>query len=210
MQATMDAAEDSEDEQLGTGTARSSLDSNASTASQGSEPVQTSSTGSASPPAEPSGAAALRMPPETQQPGLQAGEAQPPDPPEEQPDPSQQAAVQAAHAARALSMIPETRPHHPGSPPPEASEPSEPAQPAEAKPEPQAGLLSRLQAFFSAEDVTWTCPQESAPQLSESEEPSTPGRARLQRRSVSFSGVPEQLTGVAAEAKPQASCAQQS
>ena len=83
----------------------------------------------------------------------------------------------AIQAARALSMIPETRPSRPASPP---------AEPEQAGP--QAGLHSCLQAFFQPEDVTWTCPHESAPVASESEEPMTPGR-RLQRRSVSFSGA---------------------
>ena len=56
------------------------------------------------------------------------------------------------------------------------------------QPETQAGLHSCLEAFFTPEDVTWTCPNESAQPCSDAEPPATPRRG-MPRRSVSFSGV---------------------
>ena len=52
---------------------------------------------------------------------------------------------------------------------------------------PQAGLHSCLEAFFTPEDVIWTCPKESAQPCSDAEPPATPRRG-MPRRSVSFSG----------------------
>ena len=74
------------------------------------------------------------------------------------------------------------------------------------EPGPQAGLHSCLEAFFTPEDVVWTCPKESAQPCSDAEPPATPRRG-MPRRSVSFSGgAPMHGPFLAAQSCPQMLC----